>query len=125
MLINAVSCLSVTRSNFLKGIVALVCLLTVLAIGLPILLGCGHNAYEAKAKSDVFVVGKVIDLYKSDHGQYPTDLSQLAGDYVRNVPTDPWGKDYQYIRNGNIAIIFTYGDPESEGIIYHVEGKKI
>ena len=87
---------------------------------------CSINAFELKTKSDISVVGKAIELYRQDKGSLPKNLGQLVGEYLEEpIKMDPWGEDYKYISNENEFILFSYGNPEKNELIYHVQRKKI
>ena len=67
---------------------------------------------SARAKNDIKYLADALENYRLDVGSYPSELNGLVsnvdkserwdGPYIRSkVPTDPWGKDYQYRVNGN------------------------
>jgi general secretion pathway protein G len=53
-----------------------------------------------RAKSDIAVLGEVLEGYKQQHGSYPTTDQGLAvlaeRSLIRRLPQDPWGHPYQY-----------------------------
>ncbi|MBE7559392.1 DUF2961 domain-containing protein [bacterium] len=54
-----------------------------------------------KAKDDVAALAKAIQAYKKDKGAYPDSLQQLLdGNYVKQIPRDPWNQNYQYVAPG-------------------------
>lgn len=86
----------------------------------------------AQAQIDAF--GKALDQYRLDVGHYPTTEQGLpalmtapagetrwAGPYLKKaVPTDPWGKPYQYRQPGehgeyDILSLGADGQPGGEG----------
>jgi len=58
------------------------------------------------AKSQIEMLSSAIDSYKLDVGKYPSNLDELInsnapnwkGPYLakKQIPKDPWGRDYQY-----------------------------
>ncbi|RQZ24075.1 type II secretion system protein GspG [Burkholderia sp. Bp9017] len=82
------------------------------------------------AKQDVGTIVQALKLYRLDNGSYPTQEQGLAalvqkptgnpapanwkdGGYLERMPTDPWGRAYQY-RNpgthGEIDVFSNGGD---------------
>jgi general secretion pathway protein G len=113
------------KSRIFQVVIALISIVLITILAVPFLFDCGHNAFDVKARNDLYHYSQIIDLYKLDHGRYPDNLDQLLGNYLNGITLDPWGNRYEYISNGNELIIFSYGDPKEKKIIYHVEGKKI
>jgi general secretion pathway protein G len=98
-------------------------LLVVLAI-LSLLIGVVAPRvidYFSRSKNDIArlqidQLGSALDLYRLDVGRYPTSQEGLAGLVVRpgaaaanwrgpylkgtSVPSDPWGRSYQYRNPG-------------------------
>ena len=88
------------------------------------------SAYrQTKAKLDIEVLVKVIEMFHRDFGRYPTDAEGLdvlimptpsldmavypEGGYIKTLPRDPWGNEYQYLAQGNRNSggfeVFTFG----------------
>jgi general secretion pathway protein G len=80
------------------------------------------EAKIARAKIDIRAIGTALDLYRLDNLRYPTTTEGLRalvqpptdpaalsrwhrGGYLRVLPKDPWGHDYQY------AYPSTHGQP--------------
>ncbi len=70
-----------------------------------------------KAKADVMLLTQAVEMYRLDNLTYPTteqgltalakapeDLTQperyRKDAYVRSLPKDPWGTEYQYVAPG-------------------------
>ena len=98
----------------------------------PNLIGSQDRANLQKAVSDINALETSLSMYKLDNYDYPsteqglesltteTDVEPLPrrfpeGGYVKRLPQDPWGNDYQLLNPGeNSKIdIFTMG-PDGE-----------
>ena len=97
------------------------------AIIVPQIMSRPDQAREVKAKQDIMAVESALNLYRLDNGFYPsTDqglkalvtkpttppqpMSWKSGGYLKQLPVDPWGRDYHFINKGNGKVeIFTYG----------------
>ncbi len=70
-----------------------------------------------KAISDIVALENALDMYRLDNGRYPTTEQGLealiqqpanmadsrnyrTGGYIKRLPKDPWGNDYQYLSPG-------------------------
>lgn len=96
-------------------------LATVVAINV---LPSQDAAMRQKAVTDIATLEQAVDLYKLENGKYPTTDQGLEalvtapsdlqnperyreGGYIRRLPKDPWGNDYQYVypgENGKLDI---------------------
>lgn len=64
----------------------------------------GHVDTKLKrAKSDIEIISRALELYQKNHGSYPDTTKGLhvlvePGDnaYLDYLPVDPWGNEYQY-----------------------------
>jgi general secretion pathway protein G len=64
----------------------------------------GHTDTKlARAKSDIDIISKALEMYRNDHGTYPTTtqglsilIDQKSKTYLDSLPFDPWGNEYQY-----------------------------
>jgi hypothetical protein len=84
-----------------------------------------YDVYNIKAGSDASHVGAMLALYQLDHGHYPDKLETLVGDYTSEIPQEPWGNEFGYLRDDTSAIIFTNGGSERDPRqIFHVVQKK-
>lgn len=110
-------------------IMVVVVILAILAsVVVPKIMDRPDEARIAKAKQDIRAIESALGLYKLDNFVYPTTDQGLEalvtkpsgtpepknykkGGYVKGVPKDPWGNEYQYLNpgvNGDIDI-FTLG----------------
>lgn len=100
----------------------------------PNLLGNVDKAERQKAVTDISTIEQALDMYRLDNGTYPTTDQGLqalveeptgtpeprayrTGGYIKRLPQDPWGFEYQYLspgENGTVDI-FTLGADNQEG----------
>ncbi len=95
------------------------------AVVVPNIMSRPEEARIAKAKQDVRALETALDLYKLDNFAYPTTdqgLEALVSKptippipkkyrkdaYLKKVPQDPWGNDYQYLNPGEHGAIDIY-----------------
>ena len=123
------------QSGFtLLEVMVVVVILGVLAsFVVPNLLGNKEKADQQKAITDIVALENALDMYKLDNSVYPTTDQGLDGlvtkpsspgprnyrdgGYIKRLPNDPWGNEYQYLSpgdNGTIDI-FTLGADGQEG----------
>jgi hypothetical protein len=69
------------------------------------------NENIIKAKLNIQSVMTMIEDYKKDTGDYPSDLSQLIGIYVTKIPEDIWNNPYfyEYIDGEDSYRVYTLG----------------
>ncbi len=123
------------RGFTLIEIMVVIVILGVLgALVIPNIIGRTGEARVTAAKSDMRSIANALDLYKLDNFNYPsTDqglqalVTQPSGfpeaknwnpdGYLKKLPRDPWGNDYQYIspgRNGQYDL-FSLGSDGRPG----------
>lgn len=100
----------------------------------PNLLANKDRADQQKAMTDISALEQSLDMYRLDNSSYPnTDqgLDSLVtkptaspeprayrqGGYIKRLPQDPWGNEYQYLSPGEHSSIdiFTLGADNQEG----------
>ncbi len=99
----------------------------------PNLLGNKEKADQQKAVTDIVALENALDMYKLDNSVYPTTDQGLEalvtkptnpeprnyreGGYIKRLPKDPWGNDYQYLSPGDKGTIdvFPLGADGQEG----------
>ncbi len=119
--------------TLLEVMVVIVILGILASFVVPNLLGNKEKADQQKAITDIVALENALDMYKLDNSVYPTTdqgLDALVtkptnpeprnyrdGGYIRRLPQDAWGNDYQYLSPGdNGAIdIFSLGADGQEG----------
>ncbi|MBD1558635.1 type II secretion system major pseudopilin GspG [Vibrio sp. S9_S30] len=124
------------QSGFtLLEVMVVVVILGILAsFVVPNLLGNKETADQQKAITDIVALENALDMYKLDNSVYPTTDQGLEalvskpsaspeprnyrdGGYIRRLPNDPWGNEYQYLSPGDNGTIdvFTLGADAQEG----------
>ncbi|MGL4826888.1 MAG: type II secretion system major pseudopilin GspG [Vibrionaceae bacterium] len=123
-----------------KGFTLLEIMIVIVILGIlgsmvvPNLLGNVDKADQQKAVSDISSIEQALDMYKLDNKRYPsTDqglqalISKPTGEpeprayrengYIKRLPIDPWGNEYQYLSPGENGVIdiFTLGADNQEG----------
>ena len=121
-----------TLVELMVVIVIIGLLATVVAINV---LPSQDRARVEKARADVAVLEQAIDTYRLDNLSFPTDAQGLAalrtapadlarpelyrqGGYVRRMPQDSWGNDYQYRRqsaHGGAFDVWSFGADGKSG----------
>lgn len=121
-----------TGFTLLEVMVVVVILGILASFVVPNLLGNKEKADQQKAVTDIVALENALDMYKLDNSMYPTTDQGLEalvtepsqaprnyrqGGYIKRLPKDPWGNEYQYMSpgdHGNIDI-FTLGSDFQEG----------
>jgi len=102
-----------------KGFTLLEILIVVAIIGLiaslvvPNLIGRYERSKEEIAKAQLEMLASAIEAFRLDVGRYPNSLEELIssndpkwrGPYLakKQIPKDPWGRDYVYKYPGEHA----------------------
>ncbi|MEK7851966.1 MAG: type II secretion system major pseudopilin GspG [Deltaproteobacteria bacterium] len=129
---------STSRGFTLIEVMVVVVILGILAaIIVPRIMGRPEEAKRTKAQVDIKAVEEALNLYKLDNGFYPNTEQGIEalvkkpetapipkkwkeGGYLPKVPSDPWGRDYQYLSPGEYGDLDLYslgadGEPGGEG----------
>lgn len=120
--------------TLLEVMVVVVILGVLASFVVPNLLGNKEKADQQKAVSDITALENALDMYKLDNSVYPTTDQGLEalvkmpsgspaprnyqdGGYIRRLPQDPWGYEYQYLSPGDNGTvdIFSLGSDGQEG----------
>ena len=100
---------------FIIGLLATVVLINVLP--------SQEKAMRVKAQGDIATLGQAMEMYRLDNLVYPgageglaslrTPPANLAlpqnyrsGGYIRDLPSDPWGRPYQFVVPGQAGRSF-------------------
>ncbi|MGL4927961.1 MAG: type II secretion system major pseudopilin GspG [Plesiomonas shigelloides] len=124
--------------TLLEVMVVIVILGILASLVVPNLLGNKEKADQQKVVSDIIALENSLDMYKLDNGIYPSTEQGLQalvkqpsgtpearryrdGGYIKRLPKDPWGNDYQYLSPGEKGAIDIYslgadGQENGEGI---------
>lgn len=103
--------------TLIEVIVVLVILGILASIVVPKVVSRTDQAQVVKAKQDIRAMESALQMYRVDNFNYPTTdqglqaLSQKPssgpeaknwqpGGYIKSVPKDPWGNEYQYLSPG-------------------------
>lgn len=87
------------------------------ALVVPQVMNRPDQAKVTVAKGDIKAIGAALDMYKLDNFAYPSTQQGLQAlvekpsgspqpknwnrdGYLKRVPKDPWGNDYQYLSPG-------------------------
>ena len=120
--------------TLIEIMVVIVILGILAAVVVPRVMDRPDTARIVKAKQDVRALEGALELYRLDNFNYPSTDQGLealvsepsgspeaknwkSGGYMKRLPSDPWGAEYQYLSpgvNGDIDI-FTYGADGEEG----------
>lgn len=120
--------------TLIEVMVVIVILGILAAVVVPRVMDNPDKARVTKAKNDIRAMESALDLYKLDNFNYPSTDQGLealvsepsgspepknwkSGGYMKRLPADPWGNEYQYLNPGvNGAVdIFSYGADGEEG----------
>ena len=120
--------------TLIEIMVVIVILGILAAVVVPRIMDRPDAARIVKAKQDIRAMEGALELYRLDNFNYPSTDQGLealvsepsgspeaknwkSGGYMKRLPKDPWGAEYQYLSPGvNGAIdIFTFGADGEEG----------
>ncbi|WP_036824400.1 type II secretion system major pseudopilin GspG [Photobacterium sanctipauli] len=120
--------------TLLEVMVVIVILGVLASLVVPNLLGNKEKADQQKVVTDITALEQALDMYKLDNSVYPTTDQGLDAlvtkptsspeprnyrdnGYIRRLPKDPWGYDYQYVMPGEHGPvdIFSLGADGQEG----------
>ena len=121
-----------TLVELMVVIVIIGLLATIVAINV---LPSQDRAMVQKAHADISTLEQAIETYRLDNIVFPTDQQGLEalrrppaglaqperyrqGGYIRRLPKDPWGADYQYRRpstHGGQFDVYSFGADGREG----------
>ena len=135
------SFLTLTRRRLSAGFTLIELMVVLVIIGVlaalivPNVLDRAEDARATAAKTDVNNLMQALKLYKLDNQRYPTAEQGLQAllvkpgtgpiptnwkSYVDKLPSDPWGRPYQYLNPGikgeiDVMSFGADGQPGGEG----------
>ncbi len=118
--------------TLIELLVVILILAILAALIVPRIVGHTADAKRAKAATDISTLVDCLQQYKMDNDKYPTteqglnalrvqpsDASNWRGPYTtKDIPTDPWGNEYNYVSpgpNGEDFAITSYGADGAPG----------
>ena len=82
----------------------------------------GYNVFnqlkEAQIRTatlDLKSISNGVDLFHVETGQWPDGLTTLVPKYIKDLHKDPWGSEYNYVRNGEGYDCYSYGPDKAQG----------
>ncbi|MBU2955977.1 type II secretion system major pseudopilin GspG [Marinobacter sp. F3R08] len=120
--------------TLIEIMVVMVILGLLVAIVAPNIMGRSDQAKVTVAETQLSNIANALDLYRLDNSHYPSTqqglealVSKPSGNpepknwnkdgYLKSVPQDPWGSEYQYISPGTEGAydLYSYGSDGQEG----------
>lgn len=120
--------------TLLEVMVVIVILGIIASMVVPNLMGNKEQADRQKVVVDIQQLENGLDLYKLNNGRYPTTEQGLQalvtqptsepiprsfpeGGFVKRLPKDPWGGEYQLASPGEMGLIdvFSMGPDQTAG----------
>ena len=120
--------------TLIEIMVVMVILGLLVAIVAPNIMGRSDQAKVTVAETQLSNIANALDLYRLDNSHYPSTqqglealVSKPSGSpepknwnsdgYLKSVPEDPWGSEYQYVSPGTAGPydLYSYGSDGQEG----------
>lgn len=120
--------------TLIEIMVVMVILGLLVAIVGPNIMGRSDQARVTVAETQLNNIESALDLYRMDNSHYPSTqqglealVSRPSGSpeprnwntdgYMKSVPQDPWGNEYQYVSPGTEGPydLYSYGSDGQEG----------
>ncbi len=120
--------------TLIEIMVVMVILGLLVAIVAPNIMGRSDQAKVTVAETQLSNIANALDLYRLDNSQYPSTQQGLQAlvtkpsgspepknwnpdGYLKSVPEDPWGAEYQYVSPGTEGPydLYSYGSDGQEG----------
>jgi len=136
--VNTVRLQRAAGFTLLEIMVVIVILGLLVSIVAPNVLQNQDRAMVEKARADIAMLEQALDMYKLDNHSYPTTDQGLdalvnkptsspeprnyrSDGYIKRLPQDPWGNQYQYLQPGEHGPFDLYstgadGDEGGEGL---------
>ncbi len=117
--------------TLMELLIVMVILGLLAALVAPKFAGQAGKAELKAAKEQISLFETALDIYRLEVRKYPTtdqglqalrfkpdDVKNWKGPYIKKIPVDPWGNEYQYKKPGNHNKdydLFSYGADGQEG----------
>lgn len=120
--------------TLIEIMVVMVILGLLVAVVAPNIMGRSDQAKVTVAETQLSNISNALDLYRLDNSRYPSTQQGLDAlvrrpnggpeprnwnpdGYLKTVPQDPWGMDYQYISPGTNGAydLYSLGSDGREG----------
>lgn len=120
--------------TLIEIMVVMVILGLLVAVVAPNIMGRSDQAKVTIAKTQMSNIANALDLYRLDNSHYPSTQQGLEAlvnrpsgspepsnwnpdGYLKSVPEDPWGNQYQYMSPGAEGAydLYSYGADGQEG----------
>lgn len=103
--------------SLIEVLVVVVIISILAAVVVPRIMDEPDRARVVRAEQDIRALVTALNLYRLDNASYPSTEQGLgalverpsgnpeprnwkAGGYLEQLPLDPWGREYQYLRPG-------------------------
>lgn len=120
--------------TLIEIMVVMVILGLLVAIVAPNIMGRSDQAKVTVAETQLTNISKGLDIYRLDNSHYPSTQQGLEAlksrptgspepknwnpdGYMKSIPQDPWGNDFQYVSPGAEGAydLYSYGSDGQEG----------
>ncbi|HZO91906.1 MAG TPA: type II secretion system major pseudopilin GspG [Chthonomonadaceae bacterium] len=118
--------------TLIELLVVILILAILAALIVPRVVGRTSDAKRAKAASDIATLSSLLQQFRIDNDRFPTteeglnalrvqpsDCPNWRGPYTsKDIPTDPWGNEYDYQApgpDGQDFLIISYGADGAPG----------
>ncbi|PCM45913.1 type II secretion system major pseudopilin GspG [Marinobacter sp. ANT_B65] len=120
--------------TLIEIMVVMVILGLLVAIVAPNIMGRSDQAKVTVAETQLTNISKALDIYRLDNSHYPSTQQGLEAlksrpsgspepknwnpdGYMKSIPQDPWGNDFQYVSPGSEGPydLYSYGSDGQEG----------
>lgn len=116
-----------TAFTLIELMLVVVILGVLASLVVPRLAGRAEKARRSAAKADVMAnIPSALDLFDMDVGKFPANLEELVkspagvnnwdGPYIKRIPKDPWGNDYEYRSPGEHSKDYDLSSKGKDGI---------
>ncbi|MBU2874239.1 type II secretion system major pseudopilin GspG [Marinobacter salexigens] len=129
---------SMPQSNrgftLIEIMVVMVILGLLVAVVAPNIMGRSDQAKVTVAETQLTNISKALDIYRLDNSHYPSTQQGLEAlksrpsgspepknwnpdGYMKSIPQDPWGNDFQYVSPGREGAydLYSFGSDGQEG----------